>query len=408
MGIRHAKVSVLPDGADASQVQPSDWNAEHVGLSGTEFPADPVLGDHFIRTDLCGGKGAEFVFAYDAGSDRNLWHGFQTFGEHTIYFEEGATGDGLTPATPTGDIAVASALARGLMRANVTVRIHGNAGSLDIRGIWFDSVFAGISITGRDGYDSQPINPTVVVPTSQTGAVITLSAAAPAVVDPDYPRLLYSRSDEVSPWQPVGGVMVSTYLDPNMLALGSGAQVVVGEGAPIYAVGQPADSVSYLTVNLPDTSGYCVISRLRSLAVTIKHGGQDTSFLGVAVATVFDGVAQYVGQSEPSAFYAFSAAGDTVDIPGMATSVTIRARISNWSGGAVVVADRDPAIIFTGGPIELNGGAGTLTVIGYTPTVVPIKVSPFTRVAEIYAAPTFLNCGAPQTTGAFSEYVPFV
>lgn len=33
MGITHAKVSALPDGPDAAQVQPSDWNDDHVGAS---------------------------------------------------------------------------------------------------------------------------------------------------------------------------------------------------------------------------------------------------------------------------------------------------------------------------------------------------------------------------------------
>ena len=31
MGVKHAKTSAKGDGADATQVQPSDWNADHVG-----------------------------------------------------------------------------------------------------------------------------------------------------------------------------------------------------------------------------------------------------------------------------------------------------------------------------------------------------------------------------------------
>lgn len=37
MPITHAKVSALSDGSDSGQVQPSDWNAEHVGGLAIEY-----------------------------------------------------------------------------------------------------------------------------------------------------------------------------------------------------------------------------------------------------------------------------------------------------------------------------------------------------------------------------------
>jgi hypothetical protein len=36
MSTTHAKVSVKADGADATLVLPSDWNADHVGITDTQ------------------------------------------------------------------------------------------------------------------------------------------------------------------------------------------------------------------------------------------------------------------------------------------------------------------------------------------------------------------------------------
>ena len=44
MGIKHAFVSAIADGADATLVRPSDWNAEHVLAENASAPPAAAIG----------------------------------------------------------------------------------------------------------------------------------------------------------------------------------------------------------------------------------------------------------------------------------------------------------------------------------------------------------------------------
>jgi len=116
MAVTHSKVTVVSDGADSSQVRPSDWNDDHtiatvvpsaadtydLGAAGTawdkvyansvvtngitvntgftitgagsSFPGGPATNDHFFRTDVRGGM----WFYYDG----TYWLSTQQFSMH--------------------------------------------------------------------------------------------------------------------------------------------------------------------------------------------------------------------------------------------------------------------------------------------------------------------------------------
>jgi hypothetical protein len=50
LGITHAKVSAVPDGTNAGQVQPTDWNADHVGGLSQSYVGYNTIGGAWTAT----------------------------------------------------------------------------------------------------------------------------------------------------------------------------------------------------------------------------------------------------------------------------------------------------------------------------------------------------------------------
>lgn len=141
--------------------KPEDIGALGIGQGGIPrgdvFPAEPLIGEYFYRTDL----NALFIWVEVSVNYQPTptWSCVETFSSssYTIYAQSGATGDGLSPESPCGLIEQVSALVPNRSRNQwIDISIEGDFGSnsrLDIS-TEFIGAPGGINIYGPRTYDA--------------------------------------------------------------------------------------------------------------------------------------------------------------------------------------------------------------------------------------------------------------